>query len=176
METSSVGKMCDVWEHEAQEVSPEVRLVIGRFGVVLAPLKEVIDSVISPMGFGIVGTVGEGSIYFSWVHIEDLVRMITLAIESPVMRGVFNFTAPEVTTNREFMHKVARLRHKRYCMQIPPALFRARLGRRSEVLAQGHGAVPARLITLGFKYRYPTVDEAVGALLEEKKKKKKAGA
>lgn len=76
--------------------------VIIRSGVVLGREGGMIKNMILPFFFGLGGPIGSGKQYLPWIHIEDLTRLITFALENENVEGVLNGVAPQVVTNGEF--------------------------------------------------------------------------
>ena len=56
--------------------------------------------------FGLGGSQGAGTQQFSWIHIEDLFRMVIYLQEHPHLNGVFNASSPHPVTNRELMSRL----------------------------------------------------------------------
>ena len=50
-----------------------------------------------PFFMGLGGPIGNGSQYLPWIHIDDLTRLITFAIENFSVKGVLNGVAPDVS-------------------------------------------------------------------------------
>ncbi|NJK97992.1 MAG: TonB-dependent receptor [Bacteroidales bacterium] len=57
-------------------------------------------------GLGLGAALGDGEQYMSWIHIQDLARLILKAVRSKEMSGVYNAVAPNPVSNEEFMKKL----------------------------------------------------------------------
>ena len=49
------------------------------------------------------GSVGSGRQYISWVHLDDLCRVVLHTIDHESMHGTYNVATPNPVTNAEFM-------------------------------------------------------------------------
>lgn len=157
---------CTAWEAAFNESCPtEVRGVVLRAGVVLGRTEGAFPKLrkIAKLGFG--GRAGSGKQGMSWIHEDDINAMLLHAIQSPTMQGVYNATAPNPASNKEFM---AALRKAVGMPFGPPApAFAVRLGSRlvlktNPALAlEGQFAVPDRITSENFEFVYGTLDQAL---------------
>lgn len=165
--TDFLAKVCADWENEAREVHSQVRLVLSRFGTVLAPDGGAFPKMLLPFRMGLGGRIGSGSQYFAWIHIRDLMEAVLFVIENSALKGPVNFTAPEVTTNQQFCREAAALLHVPCCVSVPRFVFRAVLGEGYTVVVGGKSAFPKKLLDAGYKFRYPDIRDALKDLLSE---------
>lgn len=156
-----LAQVCKQWENEARKISPEVHLVILRFGIVLANDGGALPKMILPFRFFIGGRIASGNQGFSWVHITDLLRVFYYLIEHPEFSGVFNLTAPDIVTNRDFAHITAHELHRPNWLPIPAFIFRLIFGERHELMTSGTKAYPKRLSEAGFKFKYNKLYQAI---------------
>jgi uncharacterized protein (TIGR01777 family) len=92
---------CVAWEAEAEQASAlGMRVVRVRTGVVLNREGGALKKMLLPFQLGIGGPVAGGSQYMSWIHREDLVGMIRVALEDERWSGPVNGTAPEPVARR----------------------------------------------------------------------------
>ena len=81
------------------------------------------------------------------------------------LNGPINATAPRPVTNREFSRALGRALHRPAFMPAPAFALRLALGEMADaLLLSGQRAVPAKAEHLGFRFRYPLLDEALGAI------------
>jgi NAD dependent epimerase/dehydratase family enzyme len=89
-----------------------------------------------------------------------------LLLDDASLTGAFNLTAPEPVTNRGFSEALAARRRTFLSLPLPGFVMHAALGEMAqELLLTGQRVVPERLQAAGFRFEYPTVDEALSALL-----------
>jgi len=163
---SGGGFLADVtrqWEAMAREGEAFARLVILRFGVVLAWEKDgALAKMMLPFRFGAGGPVGNGRQWMSWIDRDDVVRMILWALDNEAVRGVYNATAPQPVTNRDFARALGRAMHRPAFMPAPAFALRLLFGRMAdEILLGGQRVHPARAAREGFVFEYDTLDRAL---------------
>ena len=101
-----LGETCKVWEESIASVKP--RLVILRFGIVLSNEGGAYAEFKKPIKFGIAAILGNGNQVVSWIHIDDLCRMIIDGLEKTGLSGVYNAVAPNPVTNEELVLATAK--------------------------------------------------------------------
>lgn len=96
-----------------------------------------------------------------WIHVKDLVGIITWAVEQEGVAGVLNATAPELVTNAEFASAFARSLWRPALVPWPAAAWNLVFGEeRAAVITGGQRVACRRTLELGYRFRYPTVREA----------------
>lgn len=133
-----------------------------RFGVVLGYGEGILKK-LSPsfyMGFGSV--IGDGNQMMSWVHIDDVVSAIIFLLNKPDLNGVFNLTSPHPVSQAEFARALATTIHRPLLLKMPAFVIRLLFGEMGDcLLLKGQRVVPNRLIKLGYKFRYPSLVDAL---------------
>ena len=81
---------------QTRKVALRIAIVLGKDGGVMEPYRNLVR-------FGLGGVQGSGNQMFSWIHVEDVFRIILFLQENKQLNGVFNCSAPQPITNREFM-------------------------------------------------------------------------
>lgn len=158
--------VCRRWEASSKSVEEAgVRRAVIRIGVVLANGNPAFDLQKLPIALFVGGPIGNGKQVLPWVHIADVVGAMRFLIDSPEQRGVFNLSAPEPVTNREFGALLARLMRRPYWFPAPAFLLKGLLGEVSTVVLDGQRAIPARLQAAGYPYRFATLEAALRDLL-----------
>ncbi|QJQ96001.1 MULTISPECIES: TIGR01777 family oxidoreductase [Halomonadaceae] len=159
-------RLCARWEAVAQEASEQgVRVALLRTGLVLDQGGGSLAKMLPPFKLGLGGRFGDGRQFMPWIHREDLVRAIEFLLERDDLSGPFNGSAPHPVRNAEFTHCLAHHLHRPTPFPVPAALLKAALGEMSQLLLSGADMRPARLEQAGFTFRYPTLDEALEAIL-----------
>jgi uncharacterized protein (TIGR01777 family) len=111
------------------------------------------------------GHLGSGRQWFSWIALEDEVAAIRFLIENEDLRGVFNLTAPEPLTMREFCQILGKVLNRPVWLNVPGFAARLALGEMAdEMLLSGQRALPERLAAAGFTFAYPEVEKALVSL------------
>ena len=161
-----LADLVDQWENAARAAEPLARLVIIRFGVVLAPDGGALKKLLLPFKLGVGGPIGSGKQWMSWVDREDALRLVEWAIANPNARGVYNATAPEPLRNREFSRVLAHALHRPAIIPTPPFALRLLFGEMAdEALLAGQRAVPRRALDDGFSFQRPTLTGSLASQL-----------
>jgi hypothetical protein len=78
-----------------------IRTVHARFGVVLSTEGGALAAMLPPFRLGLGARLGSGRQWMSWVTLQDVVRAIRFAIDTPTLSGPVNVVAGAVT-NADF--------------------------------------------------------------------------
>ncbi|RKN84049.1 TIGR01777 family oxidoreductase [Paenibacillus ginsengarvi] len=151
------------WERAAQSIRCG-RLVLLRTGVVLAGDGGALPLMALPFKLGAGGKVGSGRQWMSWIHADDIVRLIRHCIENAEVQGPVNATAPNPVTNETFGRALAQTLRRPFLIPAPAFALRLVLGEMADMLLTGQNAVPVKALESGFAFRYPTVDKALQAI------------
>lgn len=163
--TGFLSEICMDWEEEAQKLSADVRLVIVRFGVVLALDGGALPKMLFPFRLFAGGKIASGDQGFSWIHIEDVKQAILFVITHPELSGVINFVSPQPLTNKNFTHAVAAVLGRPAWLTIPGFVFRFLYGEGEVLVTKGQQVYPSRLLSAGYSFRYPDIQTALQNLL-----------
>ena len=160
-------QLCVAWEAEANAfLALGVRVCVMRLGVVLDTGGGAYEQLKQSVQFGVATYLGSGQQWLSWIHREDAVAAIVYLLTQPDASGAFNLTAPEPVTNRGFCDALREQKGGFVTLPVPGSLMRVALGELAdELLLTGQRVKPARLQALGFRFHYPTLNEALPALL-----------
>lgn len=159
-------RVCVAWERAAAKAQAHgVRTVLLRTGLVLASEGGMLARMLAPFEFGLGGRFGNGRHWMSWIHRDDLVRLIVHAVATQSLAGPVNGTAPGPVTNRDFTAALGRALGRPALVPIPAWPLRLALGAfAEELLLSGQRVLPDAAIRSGFIYRYATIDAALCAI------------
>ena len=169
-EASSLGSdflaaVCRDWEAEAMKAADRTRVVSIRTGFVMSKGGGALPQFALPFHFFVGGPAGSGRQYMSWIHIEDWVQMVRWALTTDAVQGPLNLTAPGPVTNAEFARALGGALHRPALMRAPSVALRLLLGEMADgVILSGQRVLPAKAQSLGFSFRYATVDAALAAV------------
>ncbi len=154
------------WEAEAFRAQEKgARVATARFGIVLGRGGGAIEKMVPAFKMMLGGPLGDGSQWFPWIHIDDLVEAVRFVMETDTISGPVNFTAPEPVRNRELTRTLAGVVHRPALMPAPAFLVRTVLGEFGDALLASIRAVPQKLLGAGFAFRYPQVAKALQDLV-----------
>lgn len=147
-----------------RQIALRIAIVLGKGGV-MVPMTNLVR-------FGLGGSQGAGTQQFSWIHIEDLFRMVIYLQEHPHLNGVFNASSPHPVTNRELMTRLREQMGVR--IGLPSPRWMLELGARfiqteTELVLKSRWVIPERLEREGFTFTYGTLDVALAEILNKKK-------
>ena len=159
--------VCVAWEREAVAATRlGVRVVSLRTGLVLAADGGMLARLLVPFELGVGGRMGRGRHWMSWIHRDDLVRLIVHAIATPTVAGALNGTAPVPVRNAGFTAALGRALSRPAVLPVPALPLRLALGAfADELLLGGQKVVPRAALGSGFEFAYPTIDDALGAVV-----------
>lgn len=170
-ETSAAGtdflaEVCQAWEKAAQAVTASgTRLVILRFGIVLGKNGGALGKMLAPFSAFVGGPIGSGKQWFSWIHRDDVVKLIVSAIVNPQINGVYNATAPNPVTMQEFAQTLGAVMGRPSWLPVPDFALEALLGEGALVVLEGQQVIPTETLAQGFNYQYPTLKPALASIL-----------
>lgn len=155
------------WERAAREVeSAGVRLVILRSAPVLNTEDGLLAELLLPFKLGLGGPIAGGDQYLSWIHIDDEVGMLLWALDNDSVEGVFNASAPDPVTNREFSKALGRALNRPAVIPVPGFVLDLKFGREfGAILRGGQRVLPKRAEELGYRFKYPALDDALRDLV-----------
>ena len=160
-----LSELCVEWERAADAARDAgIRVAALRFGNILARdggmLKRL--GLVFKTGFG--GRLGSGEQWWPWIAVEDVARVIRLAINEPGMVGPVNTVAPGITRQADFAKDLARTLRRPAIVPAPAWAVRLVLGELADDVLASKRMAPKVLKERGFEWRgpdLPTVFEHV---------------
>ncbi|UNK71855.1 DUF1731 domain-containing protein [Microbacterium sp. H1-D42] len=185
-------EVAQAWEHalyarelpHTRRVALRTAIVLGDAGV-LGPLR-----VLARLGLG--GTqldgwwpmtkarVAAGTAHrpgarggrqrFSWIHVDDVLGIIDFLEQHPELDGPVNAATPNPVDNRTFMATVRRVLGVRFGPPTPRWMLEiGAMGIRTEteLILKSRWVLPERLMTAGYAFRHPELEEALRAAFTE---------
>ena len=157
-------QICLAWEAAAG--GAQCRTVLLRIGLVLGPQGGLLKRMLPAFRFGLGGPFGKGENWMSWIHRDDLIRLIAHAIANPALSGPVNGTAPHPVTGYNFAKALGRAIKRPVFLSVPAAPLRLVLGDfAEELLLGGQRVLPAKAERSGFSFTYPDLDPALAEVL-----------
>jgi uncharacterized protein (TIGR01777 family) len=164
--SDTLGRVAVEWEKSALAAQANgIRVALIRIGVVLDKHGGALPQMLTPFKFGVGGPIGSGRHWFSWIHMDDMVGILLLALDHPQAQGPINATAQNPVTNKVFSKALGRTLHRPAIFPVPPFMLRLVLGQVAEILTTGQRVIPAKALELGYQFKFPEVDPALANLL-----------
>jgi uncharacterized protein (TIGR01777 family) len=151
------------WEAEAERATMlGIRTVRLRIGLVFGRGGGMLSNLLFPFECGLGGRMGNGRQIMSWVHRDDLIRLIGFCLARSDMVGAVNATAPNPVSNATFAQALGAALHRPAFIPIPAAPLRwIAGGLADELLLGGQMVLPVKAVFHGFVFHYPRVSEAL---------------
>ena len=158
-----LASLCVDWEGAtAPAAAAGIRVVNLRNGIAISGRGGAVSSLLLPFRLGVGGKVGAGRQYVSWIAIDDLIGAIYQAIHDDRLRGPVNAVAPNEVTNREFTKALGRVLRRPTIVPLPAVAVGAVLGDAGrELLLASMRVRPTRLEAAGFRFDFPTFEDAL---------------
>jgi uncharacterized protein (TIGR01777 family) len=161
-----LADLCRDWERAADRVAElGPRVMKWRTGVVLGREGAAFRQMALPVRLGIGGRLGKGTQWMPWIHVADLAASMLHGIGHPTLSGPVNGSAPEPERNLDFTRKLAKVLRRPAVLPVPPLALKLVLGEFAGVVLASQRAVPRALLESGFRFRFPTLEMALGELL-----------
>jgi uncharacterized protein len=158
-----LARVCVEWEAATQPAkSRGIRVLHLRSGLILSKNGGALPRMLVPFRFGVGGKIGTGRQYWSWIAIDDHVRVIDFLLNSDSLSGPINLCTPNAVTNAEFTQALGKVLCRPTIFPLPAAVARTILGEMADALLLSSIRMqPAQLLNHGFQFLYPDLEEAL---------------
>jgi uncharacterized protein len=162
-----LGIMARSWEAEAHRAEiAGIRTVIARFGIILAKQGASLPRMVTPVKLGVGGKYGNGKQWVPWIALDDAVRVLHTAIDTPSWRGPVNVSAPNPVRNEDFVKVLASVLHRPAFFPAPAFALRIILGEMANaLLLSSQRAKPEFLLNANFAFKYENLEQALHDIL-----------
>ena len=161
------SKLCEDWENAAEAATPlGIRVVRLRLGVVLGRDGGALPQLARPARLGMAAVMGSGEQGAPWIHLDDVLGLIDLALHTPSLQGAVNAVSPGHVTQRQFTRALAQALHRPQWLWVPAFVLRRLLGEMSQLLVDGQHVVPAAAVAAGYRFAWPQLKPALHNLLD----------
>lgn len=162
-----LAEVCRAWEDSttpAREAG--IRVVNLRLGVVLSPAGGALRALLPLARAGLLGPMGTGRQWMSWIGLDDALRAILRALWDARLRGPVNAVAPEPVRQAECARALGRALGRPAVVPAPAWALRAALGEFADAeLLAGCRVVPGVLANVGHRFRQRHLDDALRHML-----------
>ncbi len=162
-----LSDLCLQWEEELHQLSAFAdRAVILRFGLVLSKNGGLFQRLKPVFELYQGAVLGKGKQGFSWIHIEDLTRLI---FWSESQKGILNAVSPNPTSNASFTKAMNKAMGKFSLFpRVPSFLIRMLFGEMSVLFLKGQYVSAERILEMGFEFSHPELSETLNSLLKKR--------
>lgn len=156
---------CLAWEKE-QEKQQKIRQTTLRVGIVLSEKGGALAKMIPAFRMGLGLALGSGKQYMSWIHMEDLCRMILFGLKNDKIQGIYNATAPHPISNKDFTGLLNRQVKKVFFMlKVPSFVLRLSMGESADLLLFSQRVSSEKIRNEGFIFMYEKANVALKQLV-----------
>jgi uncharacterized protein (TIGR01777 family) len=162
-----LARVCLAWEAEAGRARRfGVRVPLIRIGFVLARDAPVLRLFALPFRLHLGGRLGNGRQWMSWIHVDDLVSLLMLALDDERVDGIVNAVTPTPVRESRVAAAIAIALGRRCWLAIPAPLIRVAMGEASILALGSRRVVPTRASELGFRFRWLDLEAAMKDVLQ----------
>jgi hypothetical protein len=161
-----LAELAKEWENEAVKAEKfGVRVVLLRFGIILAKQGGALPKMMLPFRFGLGGKLGSGRQWTSWIALQDVVAIVQEALRNDSWKGPINLVAPQAVRNSDFTKSLAKVLHRPAMFTVPAFGLKLAMGEMAETLLGGVRVAPQVLEQNGYRFLHVNLDEALKAIL-----------
>jgi len=163
-----LASICLDWEESTKAVEElGLRRIVIRTGLPLTTKGGAFPLLMLPFKLFLGNTFGDGRQYYSWIHFHDYIAALRFLLKSPGASGVYNLTAPNPVSNRQFAQTLGRVMRRPSFFPLPAFALKLALGEVSTVVLDGQRVLPQRLLADGFSFAFPELQLALEDLLKK---------
>lgn len=175
-ESSAVGdsflaELVQKWEHAFWAAdTPRTARTVLRLSPVLQRSGGMFAELFPLVRLGLGGKVGDGKQYVSWIHEQDLLRVVHWIANYDARADLYHACAPQPVPNADFMKALRKVAGVPFGLPLPTPLAKvgAFIKRVDEgLLLETVSVISGRLEQEGFDFKYPDVHSAFAQLVEE---------
>jgi uncharacterized protein (TIGR01777 family) len=170
-ETSEPGNdflsdCCVQWENAATKgIELDIRVVKIRIGLILSKNGGALKAMETPIKYFAGAPLGSGKQWMPWIHLDDIVKIFTQAVEDQKMNGAYNASAPFPATNKLLTKAIAsKLNRPVWPINIPKFVLNAVLGEMSILPLMSNNTIANKLLETGYKFTYVNLDDALNSI------------
>ncbi len=160
-------EVVETWEGAAAPaVAADIRVAYLRTGIVLDADGGVLDRLVALARFGLLGKLGSGQQWMSWVALADEVGAIRFLLDHDVA-GPVNVTSPGPVTNEVFTKALGRVLKRPTFLPVPSFGPKLLLGSElaESLLFQGQRVLPEVLLEAGYEFEHTDLEPALRSIL-----------
>lgn len=168
-DSSFSSTLCKQWEesaHQAEQMG--IRTCLLRTGIVLGNGGGALKKMLLPFKLGLGGQIGSGVQWMPWIHINDMIGLISHCIENTEIHGPINCTAPNALTNKRFTQALSKTLNRPALLPMPALIVKLLMGEMGEeLLLSGKKVYPQKALDTGYHFQYESVDKALGNIINQ---------
>jgi uncharacterized protein (TIGR01777 family) len=162
-----LAQVCRDWENEALKAeSLGMRVVRLRIGLVLGRGGGTLQALLPLFRVGLGGPLGSGRQWWSWIHRDDLCRLIVQILANENVSGPINATAPQPVRQKEFAQVLGRVLRRPAFLPTPAFALKIALGEFADGILASQRALPRRAQEMGYRFQFEELEGALREILQ----------
>jgi len=150
--------------------SGDTRIVFIRTGIVLERESGILSRMMLPFRFFAGGPPGSGKQWLSWIHLEDEINAIRFLLENKEAEGIYNLTAPDPVTMKEFCSIMGKAMKRPSWLPVPAFALKILFGQMAdETILTSQRVLPQRLLEAGYNFKHNNLENALSDILKNRK-------
>ncbi|WP_133271844.1 TIGR01777 family oxidoreductase [Hymenobacter radiodurans] len=151
------------WEQAAHEVAAlGIRTIVVRIGIVLSTQGGALPQMARPVKLMAGAALGSGKQFMSWIHLDDLCRLLIQMLDEPQWQGTYNAVSPNPVTNQTFTETLADVMHRPLVLpKVPAFALNLMMGEMSEIVLASQRVSAEKVLKQGFTFEYPNLKGAL---------------
>jgi hypothetical protein len=156
------AEVCQEWEQVTANV--DVRQCILRIGLVMDTHGGALPLLLMGSRFYNKQS-GSGARWIPWIHNHDVALSLQFLMKHETASGAFNIVAPNPQTQHFFMQALSDTIKTTALIPVSESALRLALDETAATALDSQRAIPYRLTHLGYKFRFPSVEDALHHLI-----------
>lgn len=172
-ETSAPGDgfladCCMAWENAATAgLKLGIRVVKIRIGLILSKEDGALAALEKPIQFFVGAPLGTGQQWMPWIHLDDIVKIFTTAVENQEMAGPYNACAPYPVTNKLLTKSIAKKLHRPvWPIHVPSFMLKVLMGEMAILPLMSNNTSSQKLLDAGYRFEYVDLDKALESIYQ----------
>lgn len=161
-----LSQLCVEWEKASSLLPVHVRRICLRIGMILEWDRGFLGRVVPLFRRGLGSPLGSGEQWMSWIHVDDLCRMILFSIENDRVSGPYNAVSPHPLKNKDATEILAqKLDAMNLSVGVPEAALQTVYGEMAHMMLASQKVSSEKMILGGFRFLYPQFQDAIEHLV-----------
>lgn len=164
-------EVCRLWEEAHLQMNTHVNHIsILRIGIVLSTKGGALKEMLKPTKYSGVGSYfGDGSMMYSWIHIDDICQMFVDLLEQKIPASIYNGVAPKPVSNKTMTNEITKLTKSfGFSLPVPSLALKMIFGEMSNTILNSTHVSSDKVEKQGFTFSFPNIEEALQDLIDRK--------
>ncbi len=168
-------QVCKQWEEALfEQRTPFTRKVALRMAIALGE-GGVMIPYFSLLKYGWGGKQGNGKQQYSWIHVDDICRLIQWLFDHTDIEGCLNCVSPNAVSNENFMQILRKLTDHKTGIPLFSWMLKLAnifIGTEKELLLKSRWVLPTKLVEKGFTFKFAHLELALSDIINKTPRKK----